>query len=324
LEASNDIVSAEHRQQALEWLVTMWSGEVTPEEQLALSNWRQAAPEHELAWLQLAKMEQRLRSVPPQTAGLTLRESGRRNQRRTLLRGLLLVCGGGAAVYTLRGSSPWQTMTAQYATATGERRDLVLADGTRISMNTATAFDVHFDAGLRRIDLHKGEILVTTAHEPATPHRDFVVVTRHGTARALGTRFTVYQGGEHTRVEVYEGVVEVRPRLSPDAPLRLAAGSQLRFTAAAADAVRALPSDYPAWLDGVLEAEQMRLQDFLVELGRYRRGVIRCDPAVANEVVSGRYPLGDTDKVLAALEQALPVRISYATPYWVTVQAKKK
>ena len=301
----------------------MWSGEVTPEEQLALNNWRQAAPEHERAWLQVAQMEQRLRSVPAQAAGLTLRESGRRNQRRTVLRGLLLVCGSGAAVYTLRGSSQWHTMTAQYATATGERRDLMLADGTRISMNTATAFDVHFDAGLRRIDLHQGEILVTTAHEPASRHRDFVVVTTHGTARALGTRFTVYQGGEHTRVEVYEGTVEVRPRLTSDASLRLAAGSQLRFTAASMEAVRELAADHPAWLDGVLEAEQMRLQDFLVELGRYRKGVIRCDPGVANEVVSGRYPLRDTDKVLAALAHALPVRISYATRYWVTVQAKK-
>jgi len=67
----------------------------------------------------------------------------------------------------------------------------------------------------------------------------------------------------------------------------------------------------------------MRLADFLVQLSRHRPGVVRCDPAVAELVVSGVYPLDDTDRVLAALAQALPVRADYATRYWVTVRARQ-
>jgi transmembrane sensor len=45
---------------------------------------------------------------------------------------------------------------------------------------------------VRRIELLKGEVLITTAKDSAL--RPFIVQTRHGTARALGTRFSVRVG----------------------------------------------------------------------------------------------------------------------------------
>jgi len=314
----------DHHQQALAWLVTMWSGEVTAEDQLALNNWRQASAAHEQAWLDVQRIHQRLRAVPAETGGPVLRAAARRGGRRAVLRGLALVGCGGVALHTLRDSVTWQAMTAQYATATGERRDLVLDDGTRIAMNTATALDVRFDAGQRRIDLHRGEIMISTAKDHGMRDRAFVVHTAHGTARALGTRFVAYQSGAYTEIKVYEGAVEVRARAGQGAPHVLAAGRQARFTDGQAGPLvqRALSPNPPAWMDGMLEAEQMRLEDFLAELSRYRRGAIQCDPAVADLVVSGMYPLDDTDKVLTALAQALPLRVAYLTRYWVNVQAR--
>ena len=44
---------------ALEWQVTLWSGEVTPQEQDAFERWRSAKPEHERAWQQVQQMGQR-------------------------------------------------------------------------------------------------------------------------------------------------------------------------------------------------------------------------------------------------------------------------
>jgi len=54
-------------------------------------------------------------------------------------------------------------------------------------------------------------------------------------------------------------------------------------------------------------------------LARYRRGVLRCDPAVADLRVSGAFPLADIDGSLRLLEKTLPVRISHVTPFWTTV-----
>lgn len=315
---------AQLQQQALAWLVTMWSGEATAADHQALNDWRRTSPAHEQAWLAVQQIEQRLRTVPAATGGRVLRAASNDGSgRRAVLRGLALVCGGGAGLYTLHDTQAWHTMTAQYATATGEQRELLLDDGTRITMNTATALNVRFDAGQRRIDLHRGEIMIATgADQQRQPFRPFVVTTAQGTARALGTRFVVYQHDAHTQVQVYEGAVEMRPRQRADAPRRVDAGQQAGMTVQAADAPRPLAPQPPAWLRGVLEAEQMRLQDFLAELERYRRGVIHCDPALADLRVSGVYPLADTGKVLDALAQALPVRIGYRTRYWVQVQPR--
>ena len=165
MNGANDSVPSELHQQALAWLVTMWSGEATNEERQALNRWRQASTAHEQAWQAVQQMQQRLRSVPAKTAGPVLRAASRRTSRRAVLRGLALLCGGGAALQAVRDTESWHAMTAQYSTATGERRTIVLADGSRIAMNTATALDVRFDAGQRRIDLHRGEIMITTRSE---------------------------------------------------------------------------------------------------------------------------------------------------------------
>lgn len=77
-----------------------------------------------------------------------------------------------------------------------------------------------------------------------------------------------------------------------------------------------------AWSKGVLVAENMRIADFLAELSRYRSGLLRCDPAVADLRVTGVFPLHDTDRALLNLTLGLPVRIVYRTRYWVTVQAQ--
>ncbi|MER1156796.1 FecR domain-containing protein, partial [Pseudomonas aeruginosa] len=47
---------------------------------------------------------------------------------------------------------------ADYLTAVGERRDLVLEDGSQVEMNTDSAVDVRYDAGQRLLRLYRGEI----------------------------------------------------------------------------------------------------------------------------------------------------------------------
>jgi len=68
--------------------------------------------------------------------------------------------------------------------------------------------------------------------------------------------------------------------------------------------------------------ERMRLADFVVELGRYRPGVLRCDGAVSKVLVSGAFPLADTDAVLRMLEETLPIRVRSLSRYWVTIAAR--
>jgi len=70
---------------------------------------------------------------------------------------------------------------------------------------------------------------------------------------------------------------------------------------------------------GQLIADNQRLSEFLAEVARYRSGIIRVDPAVADLRISGVFQLKNTDQILSSLAGTLPVRISRMTGYWVTV-----
>jgi transmembrane sensor len=178
---------------------------------------------------------------------------------------------------------------------------------------------VDFGPALRRVSLRAGEILVQTAPDAAVPPRPFVVETAQGRLRALGTRFAVRQLDGASLVAVFEGAVEVRPGDAPDAGLVVQAGEQVRFASGGAGAVRPAELVRASWARGVLVAEDMRLADFLAELSRYRRGHLACDPAVADVRIVGTYSLVDTDRVLAALADTLPVRVRRPLPWWVEI-----
>jgi transmembrane sensor len=140
-----------------------------------------------------------------------------------------------------------------------------------------------------------------------------------GAVRPIGTQFSVRRTGAESQVGVAAGAVLIQPRRSGTS-VRLDAGQQTVFTSQRVGAIAA-GNLQTGWCRGLLVAERMRLVDFLRELGRYRPGVIRCDPAVADLIVSGAYPLADTDRILAALDQALPIKIRLRTAWWVVVEA---
>lgn len=320
--AAAHTVSPDIRRQALAWLVTSWSGEITATERAALEHWRKAANEHEQAWQQVQGLGRAMQEIPP-ALNPTLRSAPGRNLRRTVLRCLAGLSAAGVAGYTVHESEPWQRMTADLHTAGNQRRDVTLPDGTLVSMNATTVIDLQFDAAERRLLLRRGEIVVTTAHENG-PYRPFSVITQQGSVRALGTRFSVRRLDEAglSRVNVFEGAVEIRPSGNPHSVQVLQAGLGTQFSA---DAIQGRFDANPtetAWVKGLLVADRMRLDAFLTELGRYRPGMLRCDPAAADLIVSGVYPLADTGLVLEALANALPLRIATMTRYWTTVHLR--
>jgi transmembrane sensor len=308
--------------QAAQWMARLWSGEASDADRQACEAWRAAHPQHELAWSRLQAFENRLCGVPKQVArqALLVPGSASASRRRTLeLLGLAGLVGGLA--YGALETETWKVAASQHSTRAGETKQLELPDGTRVVLNTASAIDVNFDARERRIVLHAGEILVTTAPDPASVHRPFIVQDRHGTVRALGTRFTVRQDADSSRVAVFEGAVEIRP-VRGGRPVRLDAGLRAVFSDEQVRPPAPVPESAAAWSQGKLVAERMRVADFLAEIARYRPGIVRCAPEVANLEVSGVFSLEDTDRALLNLTLGLPVDLVYRTCYWVTVQAR--
>ncbi|HBR96459.1 MAG TPA: Fe2+-dicitrate sensor, membrane component [Gammaproteobacteria bacterium] len=321
-------VSRDVARSAASWLSLLHSGEASAEDLQACLAWRQASPEHELAWSRAEVLQQKLGLIPESLGMKTLGREQRQDRRRAIKTLALLIAAGPLAYGIYRGM-PWQVMTADYRTATGEQRHLTLADGTDVHLNTATTLDVSFTPQQRLLTLHAGEILIETgsdqqangaAHRLNKAPRPMLVSTAQGDVRPIGTRFIVRQLEGVTRLGVMEGEVEIHPNKA--STQRLSAGEQADFSQHRIHATQSLPAEADAWSRGVLYANNMPLGQFVQELARYRNGVLRCDPAAVSFSISGVFQLDNTDRILAALPDTLPVEVNSVMGVWVTVKAR--
>ena len=245
---------------------------------------------------------------------------GRQRRRRAVLRALALVPMAGMAGWLGARTLPWQGWTAAERTGVGERREIVLADGSSVWLNTATALDVAFDGPLRRLVLYRGEVLVSTGHRDPAEMRPLVVDVPQARLTARGTRFAVrHAAGDRVLLTVFEGAVEACPAAGPGGARTLSAGQQAWIHADGVDAPHAARGSDADWTRGMLVADGLRLADFLAELSRYRAGYLGCAPEVAELRIVGAFPLADTDRVLDALQVTLPVKIHKPLPWWVSV-----
>ncbi|MBO3275151.1 FecR domain-containing protein [Pseudomonas schmalbachii] len=304
---------------AAAWYARLASGNASEADQAAWRNWYGADPLHQRAWQRVEMVRSQMERVPGHIARPTLDSA--RLSRRQVLSGLLLMASASSLGWYGHRASLWQTWLADQRTATGERREMKLADGSSLTLNTDSAVDVIFTEQYRVLRLLRGEIAVSTAPDSHARPRPFRVETPQGGVLALGTRFSVRLTGETTHVAVLEKAVEVQPLGTPRRQ-RVQAGEQLDFSRDWIGSTQATDSSTAAWLDGSLIAIDQPLGSLLTELSRYRPGALRWHPSVAGLKVSGSFPINDTDLALAALESGFPLRIVRHTRYWVSVEPR--
>ena len=311
--------------EAAGWFVRLQNGNAGAAERAAVTEWRARNADHERAWQLAERLCERIEQLAQQPDSSVQRaalDRPRSLERRHTLKTLAWLIAAAPVGLAAYRSPSWREWQADERTATGEQRTLRLPDGGHIRLNTASAVDIAYDDRVRRVRLIAGEILVEVPHDAAT--RPFIVDTAQAQLTMLGSRFAVRQYPHTTYLAALQGAVEVSPRLAQgtEGVLRLLAGQQTYVSPQAAQPPTALERTSLDWLSGVLRADKMRLDDFITELNRYRHGLLRCDPAVAGLLISGAFQLRDTDQILHALSQTLPVDVHYRTSYWVTITTR--
>ncbi|WP_085711728.1 MULTISPECIES: DUF4880 domain-containing protein [unclassified Pseudomonas] len=301
--------SSQVAEQAVHWLLEMQQGPLNPRQQQAWQQWIDAHSEHRRAWEHMQRVNSRLRGLPSPLAHAALNAPKSGNRRQALK--LLLILGAGSAVtWGMREHNPLPSLLADYRSPVGQRRKISLGAGGQLQLNTASAADFRGDGLIRLLE---GEMLLTAT-------QSFEVQTAQGLLKTQGARINVRQFADRTQVALFEGRVELNAE--GRAPMLLPVARQLSFSATSIGEAKPLDANSGAWADGMLVAAHMRLGDFLDELGRYRRGQLHCDAKVADLLISGTYPLDDSERILDLLEISLPVKVKRFTRYWVTVEAK--
>lgn len=309
--------------EAAAWYSQLCSGEAGAEEKQAWQRWLDQGWEHQWAWSRVEHLQQQMSVSPGLVTRNVLDSSAEemRARRRSLLKGFGMVAVAAPLAWQGWRTQLWQAVLADYSTATGERREWMLADGTRLTLNTDSAVNVVFDQHVRMLHLVKGEIYIETGHGARTQGRPLIVKTAQASLRALGTQFAVRQLAESTWLGVMQHAVEVTPVHTGQAYI-VPVGRQATIDGHASGSLLALAGNEASWRRGMLVVSDWRLEDMVAELGRYRRGVLRCDPQLVEQRISGAFPLDDTNVALEAIQTALPqVRIDYFTRYWVTLRS---
>ncbi|WP_417510321.1 FecR domain-containing protein [Methylophaga sp.] len=319
----NDLPDFGILEQAASWFAHMQSNEVTDDDHQRFQAWLAEAKAHQYAWHYVEKVSQRFsvlhQDKQADNASNTLTQLQQKTQaRRSVIRSILL-----AAVVGGTGLMAWQytplplmarAWRADYRTGIGEQKEVVLADGSHIWLNTETAINIGYNKQQRHIMLIQGEILINTAQD--RHQRAFLVSSQHGVMQALGTRFNVYQSTQKTRLAVYEGRVAVNTKTQQHT---LTAGKQVIFNDTDELQLSTANTQHSAWVKGVIVADQMTLGELINELSRYHYGYLGVSPEVSALPVVGSFPTNDKERVLSMLTASLPVKIRSISPWWVSI-----
>ncbi|WP_313515015.1 FecR domain-containing protein [Pseudomonas sp.] len=302
-------------QEAADWFAVLHSGRVREDERLAWQAWL-AQPDHAHAWRKVERLSGQLQRLSGEPGGRAAAGMlGSRSGRRQALKTLSVLCGGGALAWLGGDRLSARGWFASQRSAVGEVRDLRLADGSQLWLNTDSAVDIAFDDAARTLALYRGEILV----DAPTERRPLLLRSAEGVLRSeRGAHFSLRQLDGETQLSLYAGDFMLRGAGS--AATLLSAGRQWRFSPDGAITSGPLQRARQAWSGGMLLADDMRLDAFLAELGRYRHGYLGCDPRIAGLRVVGAFPLADTERVLDALASTLPVRVQRRLPWWVSLE----
>lgn len=301
-------------QDAAQWFARHADGQLSDTEQLAWQQWLRH-PEHAQAWGKVQRISAQMQRLSADGAGRAAGDALARStsSRRAVLKGLALVLGTGAIAWH-SGRERLGAGTAQQRTTVGERRQLQLADGSTLWLNTDSAVDVDFSPGERALQLYRGEILIDARREA----RPLMLHCPMGVLSSQQARLSLRLDDNDSRVDLYSGDMT----LTTGAEVaRVTAGQFVRFNSAGVLASGISDGGRQAWSTGMLMANERRLDEFLAELGRYRHGHLGCDARVAGLKVVGAFPLADTERILDALAATLPVRVQRTLPWWVSVEA---
>ncbi|HEX8534811.1 MAG TPA: FecR domain-containing protein [Allosphingosinicella sp.] len=193
-----------------------------------------------------------------------------------------------------------------YVTAKGQQRTVRLSDGSRLTLDTASAVDIAFQPTRRALTLLRGRGSFQVAHDVSRP---FTVRAGDIEVVAIGTRFDVRLEPNLVRVTLIEGRVAVQSLNGRAAPVTLRAGEQLTERSGGVTVSRPNLQEALDWPAGLVTFRNDTLAAAAAELNRYSStALVVRDPRVARLRVTGSFKAGDPGRFARTVEQIHPVR----------------
>ncbi len=202
-------------EEATTWFVRLHHDDQPEGHKPAFEEWLAADARHQAAYNEVQSFMQSTQDftddpVLEEVFAENLADNGlRRSPARGFVRMAFALAAMVLAVIGGYGFYLYYPLPDVEETLPGEQKVLVLADGSRVKLNTDSKIAISYGRGAREIRLYRGQAWFDVAKENKRP---FKVTFEEGHVEALGTSFDVYQSTQGVKVSLLEGSVAVREK----------------------------------------------------------------------------------------------------------------
>lgn len=281
--------------QALNWLIEL--DDANPQQHARFQDWLAADPAHREAF---AKAEAVWNSQPVLDAAVQLAAPKKPSMLCRLRPHWVPLATAAALLLGLFNFSDLPLrMKADHLTVAGERQRLELSDGSKVLLNTRSAFSSELDDRQRVARLFQGEAFFEVPSANGLP-----LEVEAGPVRmsASSTAFAVRYLNGVAQIQVERGAVNVQA-IQGHAQLSLGAGDSLRVGPdGVSHRVKTDPIKDLAWVQGRLIFDNCPMSEVLAELRRYYPGwIINTNTRLDQVAVTGNYRLDNPIDVVRSL-----------------------
>lgn len=298
----DDLYTTEDARQLLDSLPNSDDHEILNE--LSSDIWEEAATQQPLTDLEREHYKREARQLLKRIE----------HKKRTWLRRIAVVAVSTAAIvclalggmHYLKHLNERQIIYMEAATSYGERKQILLPDGTQLTLNSCShvRYPNNFIGEERKIEL-EGEGYFQVHRNEKQP---FIVSTRRFDVRVLGTCFDIksYSSDEVVSVEVESGKVQVD---LPEAMMRLKGKEQVLINTISGEySKRREDRPVAIWKKGGLRFNSTPIRDVAKELERVYNCRITFADGQFNNLISGEHDNKSLEAVLQSIEYTSGIR----------------
>lgn len=326
---------------AHDWQSRIEAGEMTPTDRQSFEVWLAADPRHRSAydraaglWRQIGAIDRSAlpaRSLQPLRRERLIawrnaawRDAGWRRWPLRFAGGFAVLASVLLVLLLIDPSSILSPDSRGFKTQIAETREIVLADGSRVTLGARSSLSVKLGETARRVRLRFGEAFFEVASDPARP---FIVESDGFRVEALGTAFDLRRLGDGLRVAVAEGTVAVGSAQPTGdvAPTQLSAGQQVtaNHLGGLGDVTAIAQEAVGAWRRDRLVYKGAPLSDVVADANRYHSDwILLRDEKAAQLEITAVFDARDIEGMLAALGEALPVVVRHRPGPIITINGR--
>ncbi|HEJ2361753.1 iron dicitrate transport regulator FecR, partial [Pseudomonas aeruginosa] len=206
-------------------------------------------------------------------------------------------------------------LPGELATGTGERRDWLLADGSRLRLNARSKARPLLDGAQRRLELRRGAMRLEVKEDPRGA---FALDCAAGRVDCASGSLLLAEERGAIRLVTLRG--SARLTTGEGRQLVVAARRSLLFDAGGLLEQGPMQAGEDAWASGWLEVHDRSLAWVAEAFRPYLPGILQLDAEIAGNRVSGLFPLDDMHTSLDMLGRSLPVRVLRYSDYWISLR----